>query len=341
MKIPPEPNSIPGQQQFGKPEHWIASRTTGLQAPNAGISHVSVTVNSLDQAAGLYKSAGLVEAARYFVNESELGRQVEGVEFGTTDNMIMRGPNGHVRLVEYRDAPKIDYVPVPTQGPGITHLCIQSPTDKPIFERLLAHGATMVSKGSELIDLAGAGVYYAYLSDAEGTMFEIEHADNPRYETDIWIGHIAIATPDIDRAVEFYGKLLGLDAFRRGEYANLQTLDQVAGLDNVALRSAWIKTENMVVELWQYLNPPTPEPASPPRSTMVPGYTEIAFQVNDIEAELALLSPLNPTILSKILSTDNDRRVYLRDPDGNLLSLRELSDDSPLSISQLHQQFDW
>jgi hypothetical protein len=99
MKIPPKPNSTPGQQQFGKPEHWIASRATGLQAPNAGISHVSVTVNSLDQAVGLYKSAGLVEAARYSVDESDLGSQVEGVEFGTTDNMIMRGPNGQIRLV--------------------------------------------------------------------------------------------------------------------------------------------------------------------------------------------------------------------------------------------------
>ena len=46
-------------------------------------------------------------------------------------------------------------------------------------------------------------------------MLEVEELDKPRFEGPIWLAHIALVSPDIDRLVAFYRNLLGVEPYQR------------------------------------------------------------------------------------------------------------------------------
>jgi catechol 2,3-dioxygenase-like lactoylglutathione lyase family enzyme len=248
-----------------------------------GIHHVCLSVTDLDRSLAFYQAATSLEVA--------VGSRDEPGEVAT-----LRGPNCSLELIEFPRArrPSVD---MPVQGPGITHVCYQSATVDDVYGSFLAAGATPVSRGTEPVDLGGYGVYYAYARDPDGIMFEVEHLDRPEFEGDFWIAHVALASPDLDRLVDFYRTLLGIEPYRRSELIEGPQFDAVAGIDGVRLRAAWFGVGNMILELWQYLHPP-PGGRAEPRGPERIGYNTIAFEVDDLVDE-----------------------VHTRDPDGNLISL--------------------
>jgi catechol-2,3-dioxygenase len=46
-------------------------------------------------------------------------------------------------------------------------------------------------------------------------LYELEQLDKPPFADSVWMGHVALVTPDIDRLVEFYTKLLGVKPHNR------------------------------------------------------------------------------------------------------------------------------
>ncbi|MFT7091723.1 MAG: catechol 2,3-dioxygenase-like lactoylglutathione lyase family enzyme, partial [Candidatus Azotimanducaceae bacterium] len=71
---------------------------------------------------------------------------------------VLKAPNGYLQLMQFEGAADITEVPV--EGPGVTHLCFQSPAEDALFSKLIDHQATSVSIAEPPIDLGSVGVRY-------------------------------------------------------------------------------------------------------------------------------------------------------------------------------------
>jgi catechol 2,3-dioxygenase-like lactoylglutathione lyase family enzyme len=255
----------------------------------------------------------------------------------SSNSAVLAFPNGYLKLSEYD---RSDFSPppvLPVKGPGITHVCYQSPTSEDIYQRLINGGATTVSRGEQPVHLLGQGVYYAYARDHDGIMYETEHLDHAPFEGPIWLSHAALVSPDLDRLVEFYSLLLDAKPNRRTDRASGPRFDEVAGYDNVMIRAAWFDIGNMILEMWQFVNPVTPEPQRPSAIEDV-GYNKVAFEVSDLQKEYERLTALGVRFLSSPATSVDGWEACLRDPDGNLISLIQPKTQDDLSVSHLKQK---
>lgn len=305
----------------------------------SGINHVGMSVRDLNAAVDFYTRAVAVEEEPSKVLSNSAAERASG--FGSTPigRTALRGPNGYLELSQY-DASLFGTTEVlPVQGPGVTHVCYQAPSSEDIYSRFKAEGATPVSRGQEPISLLGRGVYYAYERDCDGIMFETEHLDNPNFEGSIWLSHVALVSPDLDRLVDFYEILLGFEPNRRTNKAAGPRFDEVADYEGVHIRAAWFDLSNMILELWQFVNPVTPAAGAPVPYEKI-GYTKFAFEVSDIEKDHKRLVESGVQFLSAPVQTAESTEVYGRDPDGNLFSLIQPAPGSSISIDALKKK-DW
>ncbi len=290
-----------------------------------GVSYVGVSVSDLTRSSEFYSSsANLVEVDRTrFMSNAAINR-IAGRSNVVAETRLLRGGNAQIRLMQFKNpsAAARMSAPMPVQGPGITHICHQSPASKPLYPRFIAAGGKPVGRGSgEPIRLVPeVPVRYAYARDADGVMFENEIMEIDPPPFDHRIGHVAIATTDIERTVRFYNTLLGrLPRERRFNLAR-PTLDQAANLDNVKVSVAWYTIGNLELEVWQYLNP-APTPLDKPRPIDAPGYNMIVLDVSDLAAASAQLAAAGAVIEGKPVAMDGGHMAFGRDPDGNLIGL--------------------
>jgi catechol 2,3-dioxygenase-like lactoylglutathione lyase family enzyme len=254
-----------------------------------------------------------------------------------SNSAVLAFPNGYLKLSEYDRSDLPPSAVLPVKGPGITHVCYQSPTSEDIYQRLMDGGATPVSRGQQPVHLLGQGVYYAYARDHDGIMYETEHLDHAPFEGPIWFSHVALVSPDLDRLVEFYSLLFDAEPNRRTNRASGPRFDEVAGYDDVMIRAAWFDIGNMILEMWQFVNPVTPEPEKPPSIEDL-GYNKVAFEVSDLRKEYERLTALGVAFLSSPTMSVDGWEVCLRDPDGNLISLIQPQTEAGLSVSHLKQK---
>ncbi|MBT3565259.1 MAG: VOC family protein, partial [Gammaproteobacteria bacterium] len=169
--------------------------TTLVASTIKGMHHVGIAVSDVEKSVEFYQS---VTALKRINHDNIAGYLPEPCE----KSAVLKGPNGYLQLMQF--AGPSDLSEVPVAGPGVTHLCLQSPAEDALFNKFINNGARPVSKGDQPIDLNGQGVRYGYARDADNIMFEIEQLDQPRFEGSIWIAHIALVTPDLDQSVAFY-----------------------------------------------------------------------------------------------------------------------------------------
>jgi len=312
------------------------TRQTERSNPSSvtGLNHIGLSVSDLQASIAFYSEAASVEVDRSKRLSNSAAEQASGFDNTPVDRAVLAGPNGYLELSQYAPALAGPPEEIPVQGPGITHVCFQAPTPQNIYGRFKRLGAIPVSRGTEPVDLGGYGVYYAYERDADGIMFETEHLDEPHFEGPIWLSHIALVTPDIDRLVEFYENLLGFQPNRRSDKVTGPRFDEVADLDGIQIRAAWFHMTNMILELWQFIIPVTPEAGAPTSFERI-GYNKIAFEVSDIQSDYKRLADSGVQFLSEPVQTDASTEVFGRDPDGNLLSLIQPAPRSGISIEEL------
>ena len=312
-----------------------SSQSESCASSVIGIHHVGMSVTDLKASVEFYSQALGVR-----LQNTPDTMQAEDGSLGlstSSNSAVLAFPNGYLKLSEYD---RSDFSPppvLPVKGPGITHVCYQSPTSEDIYQRLINGGATTVSRGEQPVHLLGQGVYYAYARDHDGIMYETEHLDHAPFEGRIWLSHAALVSPDLDRLVEFYSLLLDAKPNRRTDRASGPRFDEVAGYDNVMIRAAWFDIGNMILEMWQFLNPVTPEPQRPSAIEDV-GYNKVAFEVSDLQKEYERLTALGVRFLSSPATSVDGWEACLRDPDGNLISLIQPKTQDDLSVSHLKQK---
>jgi len=304
------------------------------QSTIIGIHHIGMSVSDLRASLEFYTQGLGTSAERLTPAQHDNEVSAYGA---SARSALLSFPNGYLKLSEY-DRTHLPLATVlPVKGPGITHVCYQSPTQENIYQRLMDSGATPVSRGTEPVHLLGQGVYYAYARDRDGIMYETEHLDRSPFEGPIWFSHVALVSPDLDRLVEFYGLLLNAEPNRRTNGASGPTFDEVADYDDVMIRAAWFDVGNMILEMWQFVNPVTPEPKQPPAFEAL-GYNKMAFEVSDLDREVERLSEQGIEFLAPLGVTEEGLEACLRDPDGNLVSLIQPQEGTGRSVAQLKQK---
>lgn len=153
------------------------------------------------------------------------------------------------------------------------------------------------------------------------------------------IHHVALATGQLDRQIEFYTSALGFELmFRSGWDQGNQEIDDLVGLPASAARTAMLRSATVLVEMFEYSSP-AGRPADPDRPVCDHGYTHFCLLVSDIDTEYQRLAAAGmrfhcpPHPAPAPIRRGSVRSAYGRDPDGNVIELLELlHPGSPLRL---------
>ncbi len=302
---------------------FISFQIFAQNAAITGINHVSLSVTDLEKSIGFYKNAIGLEV----INRQEIKQQIPSekaakIKHKNRKTVTLKGPNGQIELLQFEGINPNSQSKMPVQGSGITHVCYQSPMTNSIYEKSKKLGAKIVSRGEKPID-RGYGIHYAYIKDNDNIMFENEEFEKPKFTENVWLGHVALVTHDIDRLVNFYTQLLDSKPInRKDNIKNNPKLDDIANIDSLELRGAWFQVGNMLLEIWQFDSPKT-MPNEKPNSYTEIGYQKIVFDVKNLKKVNENSLKKGIEFLSKPVIYNKTVEVFLRDPDGNLLLLHE------------------
>lgn len=140
----------------------------------------------------------------------------------------------------------------------------------------------------------------------------------------IGVHHIAISVPDLERAIEFYGGLLGFERVSESEWdRDFPAADRAIGLAETSARMAMLKAANVFVELWQYRHPEPRDLTSRPCDL---GYPHMALQVSDLAGEYQRLKAGGMAFVGDPVDFGRSSAIYGRDPFGNVIELYEIRD---------------
>lgn len=139
----------------------------------------------------------------------------------------------------------------------------------------------------------------------------------------VGLHHVAVSTPNLKAAIEFYGGVLGFELVQESGWdGDFPLADRAIGLEKSAAKMAMMKLGNAYIELWQYENPP-PKPKAPNYPPSDHGIAHFCLQVRDIKAEYDRLTAAGMTFVGPPQDFDGSWAVYGRDPFGNIIEIYE------------------
>jgi catechol 2,3-dioxygenase-like lactoylglutathione lyase family enzyme len=142
------------------------------------------------------------------------------------------------------------------------------------------------------------------------------------------IHHTAISTGDIERSLQFYRDLLGFkEVFSSKWDIGTEATDKIVGLKDSSARVVMLRAGNACVELFQYATP-EPKRGDMNRPVCDHGITHLCLQVADIDAEYTRLKAAGMRFHCPPQDVGGLRATYGRDPDGNVVELLEVKDQS-------------
>ena len=145
--------------------------------------------------------------------------------------------------------------------------------------------------------------------------------------------HVGITVADLDRGIDFYHGVLGLDFLTEpSPVFDAPSLGPAVGVPGAALRQVCLALGDTILELLEYLKPSSPVPSPLPQNAL--GAQHVAFLVDDIDAKKAELESKGVQFLSDVNVVDEGvlagwRWVYFSDPEGNALELVEVAYTRP------------
>jgi catechol 2,3-dioxygenase-like lactoylglutathione lyase family enzyme len=149
------------------------------------------------------------------------------------------------------------------------------------------------------------------------------------------VHHVAISTPDLDRLAAFYCDQLGFERiFDTAWEPGNRAADAIIGLRDTSARTAMLRGGNLYLELFEF-HAPIPKPADARRPVCDHGITHLCLLVDDVDAATERIE-LDFHSVPQDLG-GGVRTVYGRDPDGNVVELKELAggDAHPVSLKRL------
>lgn len=300
----------------------VAQLTTN--APHKGLHHAAVTVSDIDATVAFYARAVPYRVVKRYMVKGSAFAGLTARRHAQVEIALIAMPTGFIQLIDFEPGKPAAPNERAVIGPGYTHICFQSPSRDPAILRFKAAGLKIISRFGKPdgVDIGGYGVRYAYGRDPDGIMIENESLDTPKRGEAAWITHIANTAHNRDQMLAFYEKLLGRKPHRTIEQENRPRLDDVANIDNLAIRGGWINAGNMEIEVWQYARPQTPAPKGDRKLDEI-GYNAFSLEVADLKAERARLKRLGIRLAGKPLTLGGWHVQYGYDPEGNLFSVQQ------------------
>ncbi len=304
------------------------------ETPIRGVHNVGITVSDIDDTLAFYGAAvdyDVVERKR--ISAGAIPAEILGKRTGEIEIALVRTPTIFLRLIdidpETKEAPNLR----PATGPGYTHICFQSPSDAPKYDRFKELGLDILSRGDGPVDLGGYGVTYAYGFDADGIMIEMEQVDRPliegagfmgeqRLKHDAWITHVANVTAEKPVMVDFYRTILSYGPKREIPATRRSTFDEVVDIDNIEIAASWFDVGNIQLELWHYSEPATPLSRAPRMLDEI-GYNSLTFEVRDLAGTIARLENEGMVFATAPFDLGGWQIAYARDPEGNLVAFQQ------------------
>ena len=147
----------------------------------------------------------------------------------------------------------------------------------------------------------------------------------------IGLHHPGIVVPDLEKAREFYEKMLGFELVMEESWDPPdEVYDQGTGLRNSAARGYIMKGANCFLELWQYASPPSEEDPNSHGANDY-GFRHLCFEVDDVTVEWERLKKLGGLHMNPPVLFDNEGNgaIYCRDPFGNLIEFTTAGEGYP------------
>ena len=140
------------------------------------------------------------------------------------------------------------------------------------------------------------------------------------------MNHTGFVVKDLERSVEFYSEVVGLQVVARRERED-GPISQIVGYEDSHIKLALLGIDQdggHILELIEYLNPVSAE--RPTQERAVLGASHLAFNVTDIEGTFQRLLDNGAIRLNAPVEVAPGRvACYLQDPDGNWIELIEAS----------------
>ena len=136
---------------------------------------------------------------------------------------------------------------------------------------------------------------------------------------DLSAHHVGLTVTDLERAVEFYRDVLGLDVLDRFEVAG-DAFATAVGVPGAEGSFAHLDGDGVRVELVEY------EPAGEDRTGAglnQPGAAHLGLSVDDVDAFVDDLPADVEPVSEPQTTASGTRLVFIRDPDGHLVELLE------------------
>lgn len=112
-----------------------------------GLNHVGLSVSDLEASLAFYSQAASLQVDRARRLGNAAAEAASGFDNVPTDRAVLAGSNGYLELSQYESSLAGPAQEIPVRGPGITHVCFQSPTSQNIYDRFRERGATSVKIG--------------------------------------------------------------------------------------------------------------------------------------------------------------------------------------------------
>ena len=135
------------------------------------------------------------------------------------------------------------------------------------------------------------------------------------------IHHMGISTSDLDRSLEFYGGLLGIEILGKGPFAG-ENYTNITGLKNAQGRMAMLRVGGIYIEIFEYERKKGKQHR---KNRLVDdiGFNHLCFEVDDVHKEDRRLKQAGIDFHSAPQMFGTAKAVYGRDPDGNVFELVE------------------
>ncbi|MDR1933584.1 MAG: VOC family protein [Spirochaetales bacterium] len=138
------------------------------------------------------------------------------------------------------------------------------------------------------------------------------------------IDHAGLSVSNLEKSIEFYSGLLGLEVERILEPAPERDLGKVNGIPGSKARIAHLRKGEAMLELFEYVEPRGgPLPAGRKQADL--GFIHAGFASTDVRGDYKLLKEKGVEFLGEPVEfRPTVWVVYFRGPDGEVGELREV-----------------
>jgi len=142
--------------------------------------------------------------------------------------------------------------------------------------------------------------------------------------------HPAIVVPDLEKAHEFYEKMLGFSTVAEESWeADNEMFNLGVGLRGSAARYYMLKGHNCFLELFEFASPARTGPSPETLGAHELGIRHLAFYVDDVWREFERLKALGGIHMNEPVGNEElGWAIYCRDPFGNIIELCTPRDSS-------------